>query len=254
MAILVAGCVKKDPDAWLQDRGKVQSEIAALEGVQKGQVKNFDQLRAQSRILEKRFVQNEINQAALEMQIGSLKSLIVDLKESIEMSKRPVSSRRKPVVKPSKQPDKVVATVKTPPVIKTAPEPKAIGEEIRAEEVSYKKAFMTLKSGHYEEANDAFKQFLGSYPEGRLADRAYYWLGESYFTQGKLTKAEEAFKSVINKFPKSSRHAAALLKLGLTYKELGHTGDARTSFRKLNTLHPESPESEIAREYLKAMK
>ncbi len=255
ITLFIAGCApKKAPEGWLQDKGKVQSKLKELDGRQASQIQLIEQQRAQNLILEKRFSQNDINLAALEMEINSLKGLIVSLKETIEEYRRTIPTPKKPVPKPTKKPIKAPAKIAPPPEATPKPDPQAAIKALRDEEERYKTAFLTLKSGRYDEANAAFNKLLTTYPRGRLADMAHFWLGESYFTEGKLSKAEEAFKEVINKFPKSSKHGAALLKLGLTYKALGHSSDARSAFRRLRRLHPDSPEAEIAREYLKLMK
>ncbi|MDX8396264.1 MAG: tol-pal system protein YbgF [Mariprofundaceae bacterium] len=115
------------------------------------------------------------------------------------------------------------------------------------EKNSYTAAYLSLKSGRYDESVIAFKSLLHKYPEGEYTDQALYWLGESYFTQHENADAIKTFKRLAKDFPASAKHPAALLKLATTYKEEDRLGDAKAVLQRLIQQHPDSNAAEQAR-------
>lgn len=118
----------------------------------------------------------------------------------------------------------------------------------------YDHAFNLLQQGNYDQAEQAFGDFLAKYPSGPLTDNAYYWLGETRYVSRNFKGAIESFQKVVTDFPQSQKVPGALLKMGYSYDELSQWNDARQALEKVVQGYPQSTEARLARDRLKQMK
>lgn len=123
-----------------------------------------------------------------------------------------------------------------------------------AEREAYGTAFSLLKEGRYPEASAAFEDFLTRYPQGRYADAAQYWLGESQYIQRDYAAALKTFSQLVRTRSSSTRVPAALLRIGDIELEQGALEQARTSFERLIDAYPNSREAQLARERLERLR
>ncbi|MCR5813974.1 MAG: tol-pal system protein YbgF [Desulfovibrio sp.] len=112
------------------------------------------------------------------------------------------------------------------------------------EEASYKQALKAVRSGHPQEGMQKFREFLNTYPNGKYAPNAEFWIGECLYDQGKYQEALDQYATVGSKYPKHHKNADALLKSGMSYKRLGDSAKSKESY---NRLLKEFPNSEAAR-------
>lgn len=122
------------------------------------------------------------------------------------------------------------------------------------ERISYEKAFGLLKDGRYDQAVVAFKAFVKSYPRGRFAGNAQYWLGEANYAQRYFKLALSDFESVVKNYPSSPKRADAMLKMGYTYQELGQMDKAQLSLSNVSKSYPNSTAANLAQKRLQALK
>jgi tol-pal system protein YbgF len=99
----------------------------------------------------------------------------------------------------------------------------------------YDSAFQLLREQKYPEAQNGFQEFLKRYPTDPLAGNAQYWLGETYYVQGKYADAAKIFAQGYKKYPKSSKAPDNLLKLGLSLSQSGKKQDACVTLQQLGT-------------------
>ena len=138
-------------------------------------------------------------------------------------------------------------------------QPAGEGEELPQPEVAvgadeqqaYQQAFAHLRKLEYPRAVSGFTEYLKSYPEGRYAPNAQYWLGEIRYVRGAYKRAIAEYRKFVEGHPDNARVPEALLKMGLSYRELGNARAARRQFEALLERFPDSPEAEQARKYLK---
>ncbi len=159
-----------------------------------------------------------------------------------------------PVTQPTLQP----APPPPPPRANAAaPQPPAPsgGRDAPAanEQGAYDKALAAYNSGRYTEGEKLFAQFLQTYPSGRLAPNAGYWLGECYYSQRKFDSAILAFKNVVGKFPRHEKAAASLLKTGYSYAALGDNENARFYIQMLIDDFPNSQTAAMGRKKLQSL-
>ena len=114
----------------------------------------------------------------------------------------------------------------------------------------YQSAFDLLKGGKYADAASGFESYLVQYPDGQLADNAYYWLGESHYITRKFDKALNSFAMVTQNYPESRKIADAWLKLGYTYYEMKDTAKAKEALQKTLSNFPDSSAALLAKQRL----
>ena len=104
--------------------------------------------------------------------------------------------------------------------------PVVVGE---GEREAYQTAYKLVINKQFDQALDAFKQFLQTYPDGNYAANALYWLGEIYLVIDpvNLDASKEAFTQLINQYPAHTKAPDAMYKLGKVYFLLGDKSAAR---------------------------
>ena len=105
----------------------------------------------------------------------------------------------------------------------------------------YRFAIGELRQARYDQAAQAFREFLRRHPNGRFAGNAYYWLGETYYAQGKYRLAAIRFADGFKAFPKHSKAPDNLLKLGMSMAHLKKTKEACASWAELKRRYPSAP-------------
>lgn len=126
--------------------------------------------------------------------------------------------------------------------------------DTQLERKNYELAFNLLKQGQYDSAVAAFQAFLGTYPAGRFADNAQYWLGETNYVQRRFNDALQEFGKVLTNHPDSPKRADAMLKMGYTYQELGDDEKARVLLNDVIRDFPASTAASLAKKRLQDFK
>lgn len=95
------------------------------------------------------------------------------------------------------------------PVIKAQPDEKS----------AYDRAYALVTSRRFDDALEAFKQFVIDYPDGKYAPNSFYWMGELYqvITPQDLESARQVFTQLIDQYPDHAKIPDAMYKLGKVY-------------------------------------
>ncbi len=121
------------------------------------------------------------------------------------------------------------------------------------EDARYTAAFDLLKAGRYDESAKAFRAFVADYPNGRYADNAQYWLGETAYVQRDFKTALAEFGKVTRGYPASPKVPDALLKTGFIYCETAQWADARRELNQVVQSYPTSTAARLARQRLQQL-
>ncbi len=116
-----------------------------------------------------------------------------------------------------------------------------------AEQTLYKTGLDLVLSGSADAGRTKLTEFLNLYPASRLTANAYYWIGESLYSQAKFADALMAFKQGSLRFPTHDKTADSLLKAGMTYDKLGDSANARLQYESVVLNFPNSNAAKIAR-------
>ena len=114
----------------------------------------------------------------------------------------------------------------------------AAGDEA-GEQAAYDAAFKLLQQKKYKDATAAFRAYLKKYPDGRNADDAHYWLGETLDASGDTKGALGEFQTVVDKYPKSNKVPNALLKIGAIQQARGDTKAAEATLNRVVKSYPQ---------------
>ncbi|MBO9495786.1 tol-pal system protein YbgF [Thalassotalea sp. G20_0] len=148
-----------------------------------------------------------------------------------------------------------VANLK-PPIV-SAPVAEAADKNnqsaLKAEEAAYQSAFALIRSKQFDKAKNALQEQLKTYPEGRYADNAHYWLGEVDMAQGHYDAAKVSFQIILNEFPKSPKVPDASYKLGRVHDLLGNQKEAKRLLELVVQQYPDSSAARLSDTYLRTM-
>jgi len=78
-----------------------------------------------------------------------------------------------------------------------------------------------LKVGDYNTAGRAFREFVLTHPDHKLAGNAQYWYAETFRIRQLYTDAASAYLEGYQKYPKSEKAPINLLKLGVSLVQIG---------------------------------
>ena len=103
---------------------------------------------------------------------------------------------------------------------------------------AYKQAYALIVQGSYADAEQAFRDFLKSYPSSPQKPDAHYWLGAALLAQSKGADAAEQFLGIVKSTPKANKAPDAYLSLGSAFKQMGQVEQACGVFRDVPVKFP----------------
>lgn len=121
-------------------------------------------------------------------------------------------------------------------------------------ESQYDFAIDLMKRGQYDQARQAFQEFLQLHPNHNLAGNSQYWLGETYYAQSDFKRAGDAFLTGYTTYASSNKAPDSLLKLGMSLVALGNKDAACTVWGELGSRFPQATPAIVARARLERQK
>lgn len=126
--------------------------------------------------------------------------------------------------------------------------------DIAKEQKAYQQAFDLLRNLRYDKSITSFRKFLKSYPDGRYAHIAQYWIGEANYAQRNFKAAISDYQILIKRYPSSPKLAEAMLKISYSYYELKDLHQADLNLTRLIKTYPDSTEAGQGRNLLKKVR
>lgn len=120
------------------------------------------------------------------------------------------------------------------------------------ERTLYQAAYELVKSQRFDDALNAFKDFLLLYPKGQYAANAHYWMGELYLYKSDLAGAISEFDVVVKNYPQHRKAPDALFKLGKAHNVRGDSQTARILLNRVLSDYRDSGSNavQLAKDYL----
>jgi tol-pal system protein YbgF len=119
---------------------------------------------------------------------------------------------------------------------------------------AYRAAYGLVRGQKFDQAAQAFKQFLRDYPDGKYAPNAHYWLGELYLVKQPpdLEASRQAFTLLLDQYPDNSKAPDALYKLGKVQFLKGNREKAKEYLDRVISQYGSSNSSavKLARDFL----
>ena len=110
-------------------------------------------------------------------------------------------------------------------------------------EKQYEFAISFLKVGDYNTAERAFREFVDTNPEHKLAGNAQYWYAETFRIRQLYTDAASAYLEGYQKYPKSNKAPINLLKLGVSLVQIGEKDQGCLMIVGVKKAYPEANQS-----------
>ena len=112
-------------------------------------------------------------------------------------------------------------------------------------EAQYEFATSFLKVGDYSTAERAFREFVQTNPEHKLAGNAQYWYAETFRIRQLYTDAASAYLEGYQKYPKGEKAPVNLLKLGVSMVQIGEKDQGCKMIDGVEKQYPDANQSVI---------
>ena len=164
-----------------------------------------------------------------------------------------VSASSAPMMQPASDVSTMQLTSAAPaPSASKAQAPSTVTPAATGDKGAYNAALALYDKNQLAAAEQRFSAFLQEYPQSPLVPNAMYWLGECYYSTGKMDSAIMIFKDVAGRFPRHPKAAAALLKAGYAYAKLNDMENAQFYWQILIDDFPDSAPAALARKRMAA--
>ena len=114
-------------------------------------------------------------------------------------------------------------------------------------EKQYEFAYSFLQVGDYSTAERAFREFVISNSEHKLAGNAQYWYAETFRIRQLYTDAATAYLEGYQKYPKSEKAPINLLKLGVSMVQIGEKEQGCKMIIGVEKEYPKTDQSTLQR-------
>ena len=112
-------------------------------------------------------------------------------------------------------------------------------------EKQYAFATSFLKNGDYTTAERAFREFVLTNPEHKLAGNAQYWYAETFRIRQLYTDAASAYLEGYQKYPEGEKAPINLLKLGVSMVQIGEKDQGCKMIDGVENQYPDANQSVI---------
>jgi tol-pal system protein YbgF len=138
--------------------------------------------------------------------------------------------------------DSSVVTQTPPPITTSAAKPEVVSKRDPDGSELYRRATkLLLEEYKYQEAVEAYQNYVDMFPKGRYVANALYWIGEAYLLiPDSADKAIKAFERVISDYPKDQKAPGSMLKMGKAYKQKDESDKASEIWRRIKVLYPDA--------------
>lgn len=110
------------------------------------------------------------------------------------------------------------------------------------------------KAELYQNAINAFQEFLNNYPQSANAANVRYWMGNAYFVLKDYKASLENFQILVNKFDTHPKIAEALLNIADCQEFLNEKEAARITLKQVTAKFPNTEAAGKAKKHLSTLK
>jgi len=229
--------VKKDTRLILDQLQKLEEAIKELDGKVAGASQKI-------KIIEDKVNAITLNQADVGQDKENLMLSLQFIKEEINDLKNRINKINDRLV------SLPVTTVPTDTTSGTSGETPG-DAAIQSPENTYYTAYSDYLKKNYQLAVEGFKQFISLYPQNGLADNAFYWIGECYYSQKMYREAVNTFSELISNYADGDKIPDAILKKGYSLIEMGKQPEGIAALKELISRFPLSEEASLAQQKIR---
>ena len=114
----------------------------------------------------------------------------------------------------------------------------------------YDTAWADYTTGQWALAIQGFEAYIETFPRSELADNAQFYIGQTYFADGRFEDAVVAFDHVLAGYPEGDAVPEASYKLGEALNRLGEADRAKATFAFVVENYPGSTMAILAQQSL----
>ena len=114
----------------------------------------------------------------------------------------------------------------------------------------YDTAWADYTTGQWALAIQGFEAYIETFPRSELADNAQFYIGQTYFADGRFEDAVAAFDHVLTGYPEGEAVPEASYKLGEALNRLGEADRAKATFAFVVENYPGSTMAILAQQSL----
>ncbi len=127
-----------------------------------------------------------------------------------------------------------------------------------SDEELYRQALDAYRQQDFDRARRLFLELVEKYPYSKFYDNALFWIGQTYYREGKFDKAVEYFDRIINECdagtaPDCNKVSMALLKKAYSLIYLGEKDKAREILERVIREFPDSEAYDLAKRKLETL-
>ncbi len=203
-------------------------------------------------LLQKELIQLKKEVSQLRTQQKEIKMNLMDISQRIDNLSKNVAKNSLEIEK--------LKTFQKPPSSTQVPKEGAERVTMPENPVDlYKRALDAYYKGKTEEARNYFQEFVRKYKNHELYDNALFWIGQTYYAEGKYEEAINAWNKLIEgcetgEIVECNKYPMAMLKKAYAYMKMGNIEEAKNIFRDIIAKFPDSEEAELAQRKLEAIK
>ena len=127
-------------------------------------------------------------------------------------------------------------------------------DDWKSPEEMYEYAVGQVRAGSPKKGRETLTAFVARHPDHKLLPNAYYWKGESYYSEQDYENAILSFQDVVDKYPDTDKAPDAIYKQGLSFLALKDGKNARILFNLVATKYPNSQAAGLAKKQLGQIK
>lgn len=118
----------------------------------------------------------------------------------------------------------------------------------------YQRAYADYTLGQWALAVAGFEAYIKAFPRSPQADDAQFYIGQTYYAEGRYRDAVDAYDRLIATYPDSDYLADAYYKRGVALENLQEPAKARESFEMVLAKFPGTPAAGLAKQALDRLK
>ncbi len=127
-----------------------------------------------------------------------------------------------------------------------------------SDEELYRQALDAYRQQDFDRARKLFLELVEKYPYSKFYDNALFWIGQTYYREGKFAKAIDYFDRIINECdagtaPDCNKMSMALLKKAYSLIYLGEKDKAREILERVIKEFPDSEAYDLAKRKLETL-
>lgn len=113
---------------------------------------------------------------------------------------------------------------------------------------------LVMEKKQYDQAIDAFRNFVSQYPDSTYQPNAHYWLGQLNYNKKKYDDAAYYFATVVKKYPQSPKSSESLYKVGAIMQDKGDTAKAKAVWQQVIKQFPGTSAAKQAQKKIESSK